>query len=185
MPLADMVMAGLKFDSQALAQVGNDDNENGNALIMLIIPAVLAAILGATGQSLAPVSLGTEDKIALVIGNLFFSLFFTFVYAWIFAFSARIVGAQASTMQAIRVLGASQIWPILGYLIAFAGVNLSGLLGLIGLIVFLIGMGAATGKGVGSMIVAWIIAIILVMILFFVVVVILVLSLLGLFVAGA
>ncbi len=180
-------MAGLKFDSAALAKVGNDESENGNALIMLIIPAILAAVVGlVSGQSLAPVNLGTEDQIAIVIANLFYSLFSTFVYAWIFAFAARVVGAkEASTMQAIRVLGASQIWPILGYLIGLAGVNLGTLLSLVGLIVFLIGMGAATGKGVGSMVVAWIIAIILVFILFFVVVVLLVVALLGLFVAGA
>ncbi len=165
MPIQDIIIAGLKFDKNKMSEIGNDDAETTNALLIIIIAALISGALGGVGKSLSPGYGNQATNIPVaVVQNIVITLVMTLVFSWVFAAVARMFGADANTKQTLRIVGATQIWAILGYLILFAGINLYFLFGLIGFIAFLLGMAAATSQGVGKMFLSFIVSIIILMI---------------------
>lgn len=173
----------LTFNKDGMGELANDDGAT--------VPAILIALLGSILSSI-PLLLdyfnsdaaGKEVVLAALIFAFSIQFLILFILAGIMGFTLRGFGGSATLIQSLRVYGFALVWGLIGGVLDTVldfvnfsaqdsfGFSLGFLLGLVGLVAFIVGLTSFSGLGIGSaffaVIIAYIIAVILVVIIAFI-----------------
>jgi len=169
----------LTFNKSKIRTIANEDGTTSQAVLI----AFLASIIGSLPGLLDYLATDdpTQQEIAIYGALVAFCtvLLIFFLFSGIMAFILRGFGGTATLIQCLRVFGFAQVWSLIGGIIDLAlsyfnvdlglGLALSFILGFVGLIVFIIGLTAFSGLGIGAALIATIIAYILAVIAFYII----------------
>ena len=194
MAFTENLMSVLTFKKDGMGKLANDTGAT--------VPAILIVLLQSLIGSLPVLNLylkaTTDAQKTIYAGSLITAFFLTllifFVLSGIMAFVLRGFGGTATMIQSLRVYGFTSVFGLIGSILDLTlsvvspstnlGFSLSFLLGLVGLVAFIIALTSFSGLGIGSAIFAVIIAYIIALIIAFVLVFILIILLVAIIVAA-